>query len=90
MSLYVPILNVFVVAIMALVGVAVALANYRELGVLRRMSTTPAPPSWVLGAQLVINLGIALVALLDRQSGRHGRGGGGPEERRRIRARHRS
>jgi ABC-2 type transport system permease protein len=64
MSLYVPVLNVFVVAIMAMVGVAVTLANYRELGVLRRMSTTPAPPSWVLGAQLLINLGIAVIALL--------------------------
>jgi ABC-2 type transport system permease protein len=64
MSLYVPVLNVFVIAIMAMVGVAVTLANYRELGVLRRMSTTPAPPSWVLGAQLIINLGIAFVALL--------------------------
>jgi ABC-2 type transport system permease protein len=80
LSLYIPILNVFVVAIMALVGLAVALAGYRELGVLRRMSTTPAPPSWVLGAQLVINLGIALVALLIVNLGGLAMGVEGPKE----------
>jgi ABC-2 type transport system permease protein len=64
LSLYIPILCAFVVAMLALMGLAVPLATYREMGVLRRMSTTPAPPSWVLGAQLVINLAVAAVALL--------------------------
>ena len=64
LSVYIPILTVFVVAILALIGLSSALASYREQGVLRRLSMTPAPPSWVLGAQLVINLTIAIVALL--------------------------
>ena len=41
-----------------------ALVTYRELGILRRLSTTPLPPSWVLAAQLVINFVLALWTLL--------------------------
>jgi ABC-2 type transport system permease protein len=62
-DVYVPILAVFAMAMIALLGLPVPLASYRELGVLRRLSTTPVPRSWLLAAQGVLQLGIALVAL---------------------------
>lgn len=48
LSIYIPILIALTLALLALVGLAAPLAAYREQGVLRRMSTTPVPPSWVL------------------------------------------
>jgi len=62
-DVYVPILAVFAIAMIALLGLPVPLASYRELGVLRRLSTTPVPRSWLLAAQGVLQLGIALTAL---------------------------
>jgi ABC-2 type transport system permease protein len=38
------------------------LVSYRELGVLRRLSVTPASPSWLLAAQGLIQLGTAVIA----------------------------
>jgi len=66
MSLYVPVLIVLALAGLAFVGLVTPLTAYREQGVLRRMSTTPAPPSWILGAHLVIDLvvGATTVVLL--------------------------
>ena len=63
LSVYIPVLVAFILAMLALVCLATPLANYREQGVLRRLSTTPAPPSWVLAAQLVINFAIALTGI---------------------------
>jgi ABC-2 type transport system permease protein len=63
LDVYLPILIVFVIGALGLIGVSPLLAGYREQGVLRRLSTTPVSPSWLLGAQLVINLGIAVVAV---------------------------
>jgi ABC-2 type transport system permease protein len=39
------------------------LVKYREKGVLRRLSTTPASPRSLLFAQLIVNMGVAVVAL---------------------------
>src|SRR5262249_6970312 len=56
---YVPIVIAFSIAMLALNVMPVVLATYRERGVLRRMSTTPVPPSRLLAAQLTINAAIA-------------------------------
>jgi ABC-2 type transport system permease protein len=53
-------INVGVLAISAL---PVYLATYREKGILRRLSTTPASPAMLLAAQVAVNLAMALVVL---------------------------
>jgi ABC-2 type transport system permease protein len=63
-DVYVPILAVFGVALIALWGLPGPLVSYREQGILRRLSTTPVPPSWLLAAQVVVQLCIALTAFL--------------------------
>ena len=60
---YVPILIGFSLAMLALFGLPIPLVTYRELGVLRRLSTTPVPPSWLLAAQGIVQLGVALAGL---------------------------
>jgi len=60
----VPVLIGVEIAIMALLSLPMSLATYREQGILRRLSTTPARPSWVLGAQVAVNLILALGALV--------------------------
>jgi ABC-2 type transport system permease protein len=62
-DVYVPILAVFGLAMLALLGLPIPLVTYRELGVLRRLSTTPVPPSWLLAAQGVVQLCVALAGL---------------------------
>lgn len=64
-QVYLPVLVALSLALLSLVALPLPLTSYRELGVLRRMRTTPVPPSWLLGAQLVLNLlMLAVVALL--------------------------
>ncbi len=63
-AVYLPILIAFCIGMLALFSLPRALVTYRELGILRRLSTTPLPPSWVLAAQLVINFVLALWALI--------------------------
>lgn len=60
-DVYVPILIGFTLAMLALNALPPALATYREKGILRRLSTTPVPPSRVLAVQLAINLVIAVI-----------------------------
>jgi ABC-2 type transport system permease protein len=63
-DLYVPILAVFSLAMLALVGLPIPLASERQLGVLRRLSTTPVPPSWLLAAQGLVQLCFAVTGVL--------------------------
>jgi ABC-2 type transport system permease protein len=63
-DVYVPILVVFGLAMLALMGLPIPLVSYRELGVLRRLSTTPVPPSWLLAAQGVVQLCVAVTGLV--------------------------
>jgi ABC-2 type transport system permease protein len=63
-DLYLPILMVFALAMLALLGLPIPLASYRELGLLRRLSTTPVPRSWLLIAQGLVQLGVAMTAVV--------------------------
>jgi ABC-2 type transport system permease protein len=60
---YVPVLAVFSLAMLALLGLPTPLASYRELGILRRLSTTPVPPSWLLAAQGLVQLCVAVAGI---------------------------
>ncbi len=53
-QVYIPILIAFAIGVIALVYLPIPLVTYREQGILRRMSTTPVPASWLLAAQLVV------------------------------------
>lgn len=58
---YLPILMMFSLCMSTVNLMPPTLAAYRERGVLRRMSTTPVPPSRLLGAQATLYLGTACV-----------------------------
>jgi ABC-2 type transport system permease protein len=62
-TLYVPTLLVFVLIAVGLGTLPQTLAAYRQQGVLRRMSTTPVPPSWLLAAQMTINVALAALSI---------------------------
>ena len=62
-DVYLPILVVFALSMLALLGLPIPLASYRELGLLRRLSTTPVPRSWMLIAQGLVQLGVAVAAI---------------------------
>jgi ABC-2 type transport system permease protein len=61
---YVPVFLVMVIAAFAFYGLPIPLAVYRDQGVLRRLSVTPVPPSWVLAAQLVLNVSFTVFELI--------------------------
>ena len=62
-NLYVPSLLVFVLIAVGLMGLPHQLATYRQQGVLRRMSTTPVHPSWLLAAQTSVSLILAAIGI---------------------------
>ncbi len=62
-DVFVPSLVVITVGTLGIQTLPIRLATYREKGVLRRLSTTPAHPMRLLTAQLVTYLATALMAL---------------------------
>lgn len=62
-DVYVPVILVLGLAMLTLWGLPGPLVSYRELGVLRRLSTTPVPPSWLLAAQVVVQMCVALAGM---------------------------
>jgi ABC-2 type transport system permease protein len=63
LDVYVPILIVLSLGLLTLFGLPMPLTTYRELGVLRRLSTTPVPPSWLLAAQGLVQLCVAVTGI---------------------------
>jgi ABC-2 type transport system permease protein len=64
LDVYVPILIVFSLGVLTLFSLPMPLTTYRELGVLRRLSTTPVPPWWLLAAQGVVQFCVALTGIV--------------------------
>ncbi len=63
-DVYVPTLMAFVLTIVAVSALPSMLAAYRNIGVLRRMSTTPVAPWLLLGADVIVNAVIIVSALV--------------------------
>jgi ABC-2 type transport system permease protein len=59
-SVYVPILIAFGVAMIALNALPPTLAAYREQGILRRLASTPVGATRIVAAQLGVHLGLVL------------------------------
>jgi ABC-2 type transport system permease protein len=62
-DIFAPSMVVMTLAILGVNLLPARLVKYREKGVLRRLSTTPARPGSLLIAQLAVNMGVAVVSL---------------------------
>jgi ABC-2 type transport system permease protein len=63
-TVYVPILIGLVLVMIALISLPIPIVVQRERKFLRRLSTTPVAPLWLLAAQVAVNLVLALVAMI--------------------------
>jgi len=64
MTTYVPVLIGLVLVMIALISLPIVLVNQREHAFLRRLSTTPVAPRWLLAAQVVVNFVLAVLAMI--------------------------
>lgn len=62
LEVYAPIVLALGVATLGLVTLPPILGGYRQLGILRRLRTTPVHPWRLLSAQLIVHLAVAVVA----------------------------
>jgi len=63
-DIFAPSMVVMTLAILGVNTLPARLVKYREKGVMRRLSTTPANPRSLLIAQLVVNMGVAVASLV--------------------------
>ena len=63
-DLFVPSMVVMTLAVLGINALPIRFAQYRELGVLRRLSTTPASPAALLFAQLAIHVAMAVAGVV--------------------------
>jgi ABC-2 type transport system permease protein len=63
-DLYIPILMVTVLIMIGLLGLPIPIVRDREIGWLRRISTTPVSPTKLLAAQVTINIILAAVGFV--------------------------
>ena len=62
-QVYQPILVLFVLAMLAVQALPDVLTRYREMGILKRLRTTPASPGLLLIAQFVLISAVSIVCL---------------------------
>lgn len=63
-AVYQPVLIFFAITLLAMQALPDVLTRYREMGVLKRLRTTPVSPALLLSAQLVLMLGVAIVCMV--------------------------
>ncbi len=63
-DIFAPSMVVMTLAVLGVNTLPARLVKYREKGVMRRLSTTPASPRSLLIAQLAVNMGVAVVSLV--------------------------
>lgn len=63
-TVYQPILVLFAVTLLAVQAMPDVLTRYREMGVLKRLRTTPVSPALLLAAQLVLILSVSVACMV--------------------------
>src|ERR1700744_5193817 len=63
-QVYQPILVFFALTLLAVQALPDVLTRYREMGVLKRLRTTPVAPALLLFAQLILILSVAIVCMV--------------------------
>lgn len=63
-QVYQPIIVYFAITLLAVQALPDVLTRYREMGVLKRLRTTPTSPALLLAAQLTLILSVAIACML--------------------------